>query len=65
MSKKKYQKPQAINFENEINAGVPGALKGAAYMVGRALAKAMKGGIELTAGTNGPRILQEKQTTDS
>lgn len=61
MEKKEYKKPTVINFVDDMNGGVPGALWGAALMVGRALAKAMKGGIDITAGTDKPIKIQEKQ----
>ena len=61
MNKKKYKKPEAVNVFEHVNSGVPGALWGAALMVGRALAKAMKGGIDLTAGVDVPNTLQERK----
>lgn len=56
--KKEYRKPTVENFNENVNAGVPGAMWGAALMVARALAKAMKGGIDLTAGADTPKLLQ-------
>lgn len=41
----------------KINGGVPGAVLGAAYMVGRAVTAAMKGHIELKAETEKIRKL--------
>lgn len=61
MEKRNYTKPQAISFPEKINNGVPGALYGALLMVVRAVAKAMKGGIELAAGHDEPRTLQRKK----
>lgn len=61
MGKKEYKKPTVINFVDHMNSGVPGAFWGAALMVGRALAKAMKGGIDITAGTDIPIKIQEKK----
>lgn len=58
--KKDYNKPQAIAFTEELNGGVPGALWGAALMVGRALAAAMKGGIDLASDIEHPKTLQQK-----
>ena len=61
MARRQYQKPRSINFTEEVINGVPGALWGAALMVGRAVAAAMKGGIDLVAGTNVPKTLQRKK----
>ena len=61
MSKKNYQKPEAVNVFEHINSGLAGAAWGAALMVARAAAKAMKGGIDLTAGTDVPHTLQERK----
>ena len=54
--KKKYSKPQAINAGEKINSG---ALTGAAYMLARAATKAMKGHIDLKAGADTPKTLQQ------
>lgn len=62
--KKSYKKPVATSFMTELNAGVPGALWGAALMVGRALAAAMKGGINLMGDMESSKLLQMKNQTD-
>ena len=59
--KRAYTTPKAVIFAERIQNGVPGALYGAALMVGRALVKAMKGGIDMTAGADSPKILQQKK----
>lgn len=59
--KKQYDSPKVISFTEELNGGVPGALWGAALMVGRALAAAMKGGIDLSAGIEYPKTLQQRK----
>lgn len=59
--KKTYRKPKAINVPQEINGGVPGALLGAAYMIGRAVAAAAKGHINLVAGADKPKTLQARR----
>ncbi len=65
MEKEPYKKPVVKNFPNEIiTASIGGALWGAALMVGRSVAAAMKGGIDLVAGTNIPNVLQEKLKED-
>jgi len=56
--KKKYRTPKVVNMPEEINGGVPGALLGAALMIGRAVASAAKGHIKLVAGANEPKTLQ-------
>ena len=56
--KKKYSAPKIIDTVEKLNAGVPGALLGAAYMIGRAVAAAMKGHIDLKAGSDKPKTLQ-------
>ena len=58
--KKSYQKPEVVSFDENVNGGVPGAVWGAALMVGRAVAKAMKGGIDLVAGADSPKTLQKR-----
>ena len=60
-TKKKYRTPKAVNMPQEINGGVPGALLGAAYMVGRAVAAAAKGHINLIAGADEPKTLQVRR----
>ena len=59
--KKSYRKPEIVNFDENVNGGVPGAVWGAALMVGRAVAKAMKGGIDLVAGSDTPKTLQRRK----
>lgn len=60
-NKENYQTPQVINFsEDIINSGIGGALHGAALMIGRSLAKSMKGGIDLVAGSDKPNTLQNR-----
>ena len=61
MARRQYQSPKSINFTEKVVNGVPGALWGAALMVGRAVAAAMKGGIDLVAGTNVPNTLQRRK----
>ena len=61
MKKLSYKEPKIVVFSDDIAAGVPGALYGAALMVARAVAKAMKGGIDLEAGINTPHILQKRK----
>lgn len=61
MEKRKYSKPRAVIFTEQIQGDVRGALWGAALMVGRALSKAMKGGIDLTSGADKPKTLQDKK----
>lgn len=66
MEKEPYKKPVVKNYPNEIiTASISGALVGAALMVGRSVAAAMKGGIDLVAGTNTPNVLQEKLKEDA
>ena len=48
-------------MDENVNSGLAGAAWGAALMVARAAAKAMKGGIDLTAGTDVPHTLQERK----
>ena len=57
--KKKYSTPKVINAGEKINSGVPGAVLGAAYMIGRAVTAAMKGHIDLKAGADTPKTLQQ------
>ncbi|MBR1729471.1 MAG: hypothetical protein IJ728_08110 [Selenomonadaceae bacterium] len=59
--KKKYSVPKVINMPQEIQSGVPGALLGAAYMIGRAVTAAVKGHIDLKAGMNEPKTLQSRK----
>lgn len=55
---KKYKKPEVIDINEKVQNGVPGAVAGAALMVVRAVAKVMKGGIDLEAGMDTPKTLQ-------
>lgn len=59
--KKPYKTPKVISVGEKINGGVPGALLGAAYMIGRAVTAAVKGHIDLKAETEkNPKTLQQR-----
>lgn len=58
--KKQYQPPKVTNIPEKINQDAPHAIYAAALMVGRALTKAMKGGIDVSAGADSPHTLQER-----
>ena len=65
VAKKKYQKPRSVNVAQNIdNIGGPvGAATGAVRMIGRSVAKAVKGGIDLTAEGSQARTLQDPKRT--
>ena|GEM_PF-3744664 len=56
--KKKYRTPKVVNMPEAIHSG---ALTGAAWMLARAAAKALKGHIDLKAGMDGARTLQARK----
>ncbi len=59
--KKKYRSPKIVNMSQEIYTGVAGALTGAAWMIARAVAKAVKGHVDVKAGTDTPKTLQARR----
>lgn len=56
--KKKYRTPKVVNMPETVHTG---ALTGAAWMLARAAAKALKGHIDLKAGMDGARTLQARK----
>jgi len=59
---KKYRTPKVVNIAQEIEPmGNDGESHPAVYYVARAAAKALKGGIDLTAEDKPLRTLQDKQ----
>ena len=59
--KKKYQTPKIVNMPGEMHGGVPGAVWGAVLLIARAVAAAIKGHIDLIAGTDAPKTLQSRR----
>ena len=58
--KKKYRTPKAVNLPQEVHNGVPGAVLGAVLLIARAVAKAVKGHIDVKAGADLPKTLQAR-----
>ena len=62
--KKEYKPPKITNVPEEIHHGVPAAVYAAVLLIARAIAKVMKGGIDLTAGIDSPQTLQAKHQSE-